>query len=208
MTDGSGNYVPLPAATPPAGWYPDPAGTPRRRWWNGVSWTEDLQYPEPPVYGRLAPTVIGQDTPVYNAFIWIIVLLPLLSMVYNLTTDTSAMFTGAVSSRPGSIYTPAYFLAQFLSLASYAAMVTLSYFDRQRLIADGFVRPFHWAWTFLFSGIYVIGRSVIVRNQAGRGLAPIWVWAVLLVASVVIAVAQIAALFPLLQSSIRSGTAA
>jgi hypothetical protein len=205
MTDGSGNYIPLPAATPPAGWYPDPEGTPRRRWWNGAAWTADLHYPEPPVFGRVAPTAVGQDTPVYNAFIWVIVLLPLLSMLYNLTTDTSAMFTGAISTRPGSIYTPVYVLGQFLSLASYAAMVTLAYFDRQRLIADGFVRPFHWAWTFLIPGIYVIGRSVVVRRQAGRGVAPIWVWAVLMVLSVVIAIGQIAVILPLLRTTVGTG---
>lgn len=204
MTDGSGNYTPMPAAVPPAGWYPDPAGTPRQRWWNGVAWTEDLQYPDPTVYGRLAPTILGPNAPVYNVFIWLVVLLPIVSLLYNLTTDMTAMMSGALSTRPTSIYTPTYFLTQFISLASYAAMVTLSYFDRRRLIAEGFARPFHWAWSFLYSGIYVIGRSILVRRQAGRGLAPIWVWAILLLVSIVIGIGKIAAIFPLLRSTMGS----
>ncbi len=35
---------PTPASVP-AGWYPSPDGGPRRRWWNGVAWTADLEQP-------------------------------------------------------------------------------------------------------------------------------------------------------------------
>jgi hypothetical protein len=206
MTDGSGNYIPMPAATPPAGWYPDPAGTPRQRWWNGVAWTEDLQYPEPPVYGRLAPTAVGPDTPVYGAYIWIIVLLPVLSLITFTTMDLGAILNQAVTSPTGSPYTPAYVLNQFLGLAGYGATVTLAYFDRRRLISAGFTRPFHWAWAFLYSGVYVIGRSVVVRNSAGRGLAPLWVWAGILTLSTVLSIAKLMAFLPLLQLMIDSSS--
>ncbi|WBM80810.1 DUF2510 domain-containing protein [Cryobacterium breve] len=98
MTDGSGNYFPLPAAAPAAGWYPDPAGSPRQRWWNGAAWTMDLHYPEPPVYGRLAPTrVLAPDTPAYTAAIWIITLLPLLSLINVASTDLTADFNRGLS---------------------------------------------------------------------------------------------------------------
>jgi Protein of unknown function (DUF2510) len=30
----------LPAPVAPAGWYPDPEGGPRRRWWDGVGWSD------------------------------------------------------------------------------------------------------------------------------------------------------------------------
>jgi len=204
MTDGSGNYIPQPVATPPAGWYPDPAGTPRRRWWNGAAWTEDLQYPEPPVYGRIAPTVVGPDTPVYGPYIWIIVLLPVLSLISFATMDLGAIFNQAMTSRSGSPYTVEYVLGQFLGLAVYGATVTLAYFDRRRLINAGFVRPFHWAWAFLYSGVYVIGRSVVVRNRVGRGLAPIWAWAAILTGSTVLSIAKLVAFLPLLEMMIRT----
>jgi FtsH-binding integral membrane protein len=36
-------------------------------------------------------------------------------------------------------------------------------------------RPFHFAWVFLSSVVYVISRSVVVRRRTGRGIAPMWV---------------------------------
>ncbi|KTR73670.1 hypothetical protein NS234_19740, partial [Microbacterium oxydans] len=41
------------------------------------------------------------------------------------------------------------------------------------LAARGFVRPFPWAWTFLSSLVYVIGRHVVIRRRGGRTLAPL-----------------------------------
>jgi hypothetical protein len=64
----------------------------------------------------------------------------------------------------------------FSGFLAYAASVVLAYFDSERLKRSGVVKPFHWAWSFLSSGVYVIGRSVITSQVArGRGLAPIWV---------------------------------
>ncbi len=43
---GQGGWEPAPvawvppAATPPAGWYPDPYGTAASRWWDGRGWSE------------------------------------------------------------------------------------------------------------------------------------------------------------------------
>ena len=210
MTDGSGSYFPLPAAAPAAGWYPDPAGSPRQRWWNGAAWTMDLHYPEPPVYGRLAPTrVLAPDTPAYTAAIWIITLLPLLSLINVASTDLTADFNRGLSEgSTGTTTSATDVLSQLLSIAVYAASVTLAYFDRRRLLADGFTRPFHWAWTFLSSGVYVIGRSIVVRNQAGRGLTPIWVWTGIVVLTTLVTFAKFAALVPLFLTTIGSGIAA
>jgi len=209
MTDGSGTYIPVPAATPPAGWYPDPEGTPRRRWWNGAAWTADLHYPEPPVYGRVAPTrTLGPDTPVYTAFIWIIALLPVLSLVNAASTDLTAAFNAGLTRGSTGATTATDAFSQFLSIAVYAATITLAYFDRRRLIADGFTRPFHWTWAFLYSGIYVIGRSIVVRNQAVRGLTPIWVWTGIVVVTTLVTFAKLAALVPLFFTTIGSGIAA
>ena len=59
----------------------------------------------------------------------------------------------------------------------------------RELAARGFVRPFPWAWTFLSSLVYVIGRHVVIRRRGGRILAPLVVTiaiqvAILLAASV------------------------
>ncbi|GAC1484419.1 MAG: hypothetical protein NVS1B16_13830 [Pseudarthrobacter sp.] len=71
----------------------------------------------------------------------------------------------------------------------------LAYFDSERLRRDGVVRPFHWAWSFLSSAVYVIGRSVIMSKVArGRGLAPIWVLIGVVVLNIVVANIKMSAL--------------
>jgi hypothetical protein len=49
----------------------------------------------------------------------------------------------------------------------------------------GYARQFHWAWAFLSSFVYVIGRSVVVKRQAGWGTAPMWVAIALSVATLI-----------------------
>lgn len=42
----------MPVVTPtetaaPAGWYRDPLGMPQLRWWNGMTWTNNIQEQRP-----------------------------------------------------------------------------------------------------------------------------------------------------------------
>ncbi len=123
---------------------------------------------------RQAPTTVSAGTPVYNAFIWIITLLPLLSIVTLLTGSTSVL---QVTAGANDMYRDPSYLALFaIGPVVYGGAVLLAYLDRKKLLRDGFDRPFHWAWTFFGGGVYVIGRSIIVSRRAGRGRAPIWVW--------------------------------
>jgi uncharacterized membrane protein YjfL (UPF0719 family) len=80
--------------------------------------------------------------------------------------------------------------------------VVLAYFDRKRLLRDGYDRPFHWAWTFFSGGVYVIGRSIIVRRRASRGLAPIWVWAGITLFVTIIAFVQVGQIMATMMSTI------
>lgn len=70
--------------------------------------------------------------------------------------------------------------------------------DRKWLLRHGYDRPFHWAWAFL-GVVYPIGRSVIVRRRAGRGIAPMWasiaILALSIIVSIVVAVAVFNAVF-------------
>jgi hypothetical protein len=184
---GSGQVV-------PPGWYPDPAGTGRFRWWDGSAWTDQFSTPQVPgPYGAPAAgsyggapyspqrPLISSGTPVYNPLIWIITLLPLLTMLLLLFWNPNfrVIYIGSEQTPtvdPASIFTPVYFLLVFSGFLTYAATVLLAYFDSERLKRDGVVRPFHWAWSFLSGAVYVIGRSVIVAKVApGRGLTPIWI---------------------------------
>ena len=182
--------------TPPPGWYPDPAGTGRLRWWDGSGWTDQFSTPQQGMYAGpntagpyaanlYAPAAerphISRDAPVYNPLIWAITLLPLLSSTLLLLWNPELRFITVGRQQtptldPLSIFTPAYFMLVVSGFLVYAVSVLLAYFDSERLKRAGVVRPFHWAWSFLSSGVYVIGRSVIVSQVARRrGLVPIWV---------------------------------
>lgn len=193
--------------TPP-GWYDDPAGAAQLRWWDGTQWTEHVHARAdaaasaatapgvaaqpaaaapayaPGVVPPAVPPKVAAGTPVYNVFIWTIVLLPLLSIIvlgffdlrgYMLRSMLIGGNTPSSMASMSMLFDPLYLLMMVLGWATYAGTVVLAYFDWRALGRAGFVAPFHWAWSFLSGTVYVIGRSVIVRRRAGHGLAPIWV---------------------------------
>ncbi|WP_349897300.1 DUF2510 domain-containing protein [Parafrigoribacterium soli] len=177
-----------------AGWYDDPAGSGQKRWWDGTQWTENLHDPALEVYGAQATPVVSAGTPVYNAFIWLIVLLPLLSIAGLVTFDLSDYLSHMVQSSSSSaamMFSPAYLTLVLSGWLIYLVTVLLAYFDAKRLGRDGFVRPFHWAWAFLGSTVYIIGRSVVVKRRSGRGLLPIWIMIAVFVLSVSISIAKV-----------------
>ncbi|MDP9937399.1 hypothetical protein J2T11_003770 [Paenarthrobacter nicotinovorans] len=184
----------MPGSTPPPGWYPDPSDQRFVRWWDGTAWTAQqaprtMQYQ--PQIQQPRPRISAQ-TPVYNPFIWAITLLPLVSIIFMFAWQPEFRMTttrqGVTTVDPFSIYTPAYFLLLGSSFVAYGLSVFFAYLDRQRLLKAGVERPFHWAWAFLNSAVYVIGRSVIVNKVAPkRGLWPIWATIAVFVISMVVA---------------------
>lgn len=121
---------------------------------------------------------VPAETLVYTRLIWAIVLVPLLIAVILLFVDYPALMSDSISgarSGVGMMLSPGYWAIQAMSLLSYAAIVVMAYFDWRELGRRGFVQPFHWAWAFLGTLVYVVGRSVVVYSRSGRGLTPIWV---------------------------------
>lgn len=147
----------------------------------GASWpaaAQPGQYVGPP---RPAPRPeISGQTPVYNPLIWLVTLLPVVSLIVLLVWNPvfHLRYVGArrvPTLDPTSMFSVPYFLLIASGWLIYGVSVLLSYLDWQKLQRDGVVRPFHWAWAFLGAGVYVVGRSVIVHKVAPqRGLAPIW----------------------------------
>lgn len=183
MTDSTGTD-PLPEA----GWYPDTPATTRLRWWDGRQWTEHfsdsaVQVSTAPAYSMAVPArnTVPASTPLGTVFIWILVLLPLVSLAQYFTVDFRQLGIDAMrnAGTPGAslaIYSnPAYLITQLVGLVVYGLTVVLAFFDWRTLKLRGVERPFFWAWQFL-SPVYVIGRSVVVHRRAGRGLAPLWVY--------------------------------
>jgi hypothetical protein len=194
MTDS----VETPA--PPPAWYPDPSDARRLRWWDGGQWTEHFQIPAATQYGVAPASTVGPETPVYNGFIWTIALLPILSLLAYTTFDLSAYLAQSVTE-PRTLNLATVPLT-LLGWAIYLVSALLAYFDWRRLRRDGFVRPFHWAWVFLGNAVYVIGRSVIVKRRSGRGLAPIWVWAAILLLSIIVGVVKAVGAMAVIMSTV------
>lgn len=201
MTDSPNNAAAHP------GWYLDPAGSGRLRWWDGVTWTEHFGG-APFRNSPAARPEIGPQTPVYNPFIWLIVLLPLVSVVLQFTWNPVLRYRYIGSQRiptldPTSMFTPAYFLLIAAGFLIYGVSVLLAYLDSQRLSRDGVVRPFAWAWAFLGPMVYIIGRSVIVHKVAPRrGLAPIWVLIADIVISFILVSIKFSAIFSAIATTI------
>jgi hypothetical protein len=179
--------VPPNSSTPGPGWYPDPAGSGRLQWWNGGAWTGQFSGPQSqPVAQAHGPRPVeprkplSDRAPLYNAYIWTIVVLPLvpviLLMFWNPVLRLRTVGARQVQTvDPASIFTAPYFLMLASSFLVYGICAFLAYLDWDKLRQDGVIRPFHWAWVFLSQAVYVVGRSVIVHEVAPRrGLAPVW----------------------------------
>ncbi|MDQ0893353.1 DUF2510 domain-containing protein [Agromyces ramosus] len=172
----------------PAGWYPEPSGAEGQRWWDGSRWTEyatPLAAPTPAA-GQYAPYEGGAErrvpagTPVDTVWIWLIVAAPLLAVIPLFLWDFEGyMLTSMTDPDPTAqlrmYLDPMYLTSVVLGWLLYGVSVWFAYLDRVALERLGYARRFHWAWAFLSSLVYVIGRSVVVKKQAGRGAAPMWV---------------------------------
>lgn len=169
-----------PTAVTPAGWYPDPAGGGRSRWWDGAQWTE--HYHDPYAVGVQAAALKAPEGTVTNTpWIWLIVVLPLISLIPVFFIPWASMFqydlddpTSAYTSSLGLLTSPAYIATLALSPIIYGLSALFAYLDWKQLTKNGVPQPFHFAWVFLSSLVYVIGRSVVVRRRTGQGFAPFW----------------------------------
>jgi len=179
-------------ALPPAGFYPDPSGGPGRRWWDGQRWTDRVE--QAYTGAAVQQPALAEGTRTDTVWIWVVVLLPLLSVLGIALFDWRGYFQSSIdaslsedptASLSGFTY-PGYLLLQLLSFLIYAATVVAAWLDWRALKKLGVVRPFHWAWAFLSSIVYVIGRCVVVRRRVRGGLAPLWVFIAVLVLGFII----------------------
>ncbi|GGF37488.1 DUF2510 domain-containing protein [Subtercola lobariae] len=199
------NEIPPAGGAAPAGWYPDGSGASIQRWWNGSAWTDHVYdtaasvYTAPEASGgvRLGETVPA-NTP-YNAFIWVVALLPVLSIIgvlsWNMTPFFTAIFA-ASSTRLGNaaVYSSlgaGYYALVAIGWVTYIGTVVFAYLDYRRLGRQGLARRFHWAWSFLYGITYMIGRTVVVRSQLRAGMRVLWVYVGLLVVSGIVGIVKV-----------------
>ncbi|NNC11489.1 DUF2510 domain-containing protein [Planctomonas sp. JC2975] len=143
-------------------------------------------YPaQPPGFPRVQP-----GTSALTSYIWLVVALPLVTAVAFLFVDYSSYFRTVISlSQQGEVsrgdttqliasmsgFIVSALAVQVLGVVIYGLSVLFAFFDSRVLARRGFVRPFHWAWTFLTGPVYVIGRTVVARRRGGANtMWPIW----------------------------------
>ncbi|MCC6269744.1 MAG: DUF2510 domain-containing protein, partial [Microbacteriaceae bacterium] len=197
---------------PSAGWYPDPENWARSRWWNGIAWTDnysDNQAPVAPTHpagpaGSMAPVApysyststaalsAPAGTPWSTVWIWLIVFLPYVSMLGLVLVDWRGLFNftymSSESAMRASMFSPGYFIAIILGWVAFGLSVWFAYRDWRELGRRGVPRPFHWAFAFLSSAVYPIGRSVVVKRRTGQGISPMWVSIALIVMSFIFSI--------------------
>jgi hypothetical protein len=186
-----------PGTSIPAGWYPDPANPGHGRYWNGIAWTDLFHVPGQPFPAGAQPKA-APGTDGNTVWIWLIVFPPVLPLVLLLFLPWGSMFAidptaadpySGLSGMLGFYLSPLLWISTILSYAIYGFSVYFAYRDVRELTARGVPKPFHWAFAFIGGAVYAIGRSVIVARRTGRGYAPVWVEAgVLLVSFVVVGV--------------------
>ena len=138
---------------------------------------------------------LAEGAPTTSWQIWAVVLLPLVSLLLLFTWDFRAFLQMTLENPEMAettlLLNPGYALMTLGSWALAAALIVFAVLDWRWLGQQGYPRRFHWAWAILSSFVYVIGRSIVVKRQAGRGLAPIWVAIAVNVVTVVAAVAWV-----------------
>ncbi len=197
---------------PLAGWYPDPDGSARSRWWNGVAWTDDYsdyQAPEattspagpvgamPQVspYSSTSSATLSAPagTPWNTVWIWLVVFVPYVSIVSLFLVDWRGMLDFSAMTNESAMmmtmFSPGYFVAIILGWITYGLSVWFCYLDWRELERRSVPRPFHWAFGFLSSAVYPIGRSVVVKRRTGHGVSPMWVSIALMVLSFILSIA-------------------
>lgn len=151
--------------------------------------------------------------------IWLVVGLPLLTAIAFMFADFTSYFRAVIAlSASGSTpdnadvarFTSAMsgffvgiLLIDALGFVIYGLSVMFAYFDWRELQRRGFVRPFHWAWTFLSQPVYVIGRTVVARRRGGSDVMwPIWGLIAVFVIAIVLVVIKVVMMFNVIYSTV------
>lgn len=160
----------------------------------GVSYENAPTAPDQSFASLTAPA----GTKTGTVWIWLVVLLPLLSLPALFLIDIAG-YTRDVMQNPTSpsamlsLYaSPGFIVAMVLGFASTIASIVFCYLDWRALKARGVPSPFHWAFGFLVLAsagiVYPIGRSIVVKRRTGAGYAPMVVAIVVFVLVILVSI--------------------
>jgi hypothetical protein len=188
------------SASVPPGWYPDNANPAIQRWWDGTQWTEHTQ--QAYVAGGVAAAQLKapEGTSWNTPWIWLVVLLPLVSLFTLFTFNLDGYMQAIISdpSRPdiagamAALFSPAFVIAIVLSWVIIALTIFFAYRDYKELEKRGVPKPFHWGFAFLalagYGIVYPIGRGIVTNRRGAGGLVVTWVAIATLVVSIIVAI--------------------
>ncbi len=159
-----------------------------------------------PAYVPVQPRNVDAKTD--TIWVWLIIAASTLGILASLLFDFEGYFDfvietaqSADESYIGDLdWLGSVGVISLLGLLFVVASIVFSYLDWRELQKRGIVRPFHWAFSFLIliTGVpivYLIGRSVVVKKQTGKGLLPLWVWIALTVIASIIVFTVVGAIF-------------
>lgn len=165
-------------------------------------------YPAYPTAPYVAEPEVRRDIPTGTVWIWLVILLPLISLPTLFLFDWSGYIDDVVrdSMNPTGVtqswamsFTAGSLGITALGYLVVAAQILFAFLDWRTLRKRGVERPFHWAWIFfalvITNGIYVIGRGVVLRRRTGGGLGPVWAWIAVTVLSLAVGIAFAVFLF-------------
>jgi len=173
--------------------------------------------PQPDPYRRDAPAAAlraPEGTDPYTRWIWFILAIPVVQTLPIFFIDWNAFVEASIADPTGLSATAVIFSPAYLALIAFGwigtgLMIWFAYLDWRELKERGVPQPFHWAWIFLTLAIsyavYTIGRSVVVKNRTGHGLAPMWITIATIVAGIIVTIGISAFLFQLIFDSINTG---
>lgn len=170
-------------------------------------------YPAAPGYpagAYSAPvTPVDPNTSTNTVWVWLAVLLPLTSIVALFVIDWNGMFNdmiamieqasrtqtdgafaGTVLTWQLSLLQQTWWVWGLTFLVSVLSIVFCA-LDYMQLRKRGIPKQFHWAWVLLsmFFGlgilVWIIGRTVVLRKQQLKAIAPMIVYIVTIVAAIV-----------------------
>ena len=141
---------------------------------------------------------VRRDIPTNTVWIWLVVALPLLSVLVLFLFDWTTFVQESIYASAFPEQAP-YAASSSLAVSAGASVfsfvvaaltVLFSFLDWRQLRARGIEKPFHWAFSFFVlvissGGVYIIGRAVVLRRQTGKGLGPVWGWIAVTVVTIV-----------------------
>ncbi|WP_193509780.1 DUF2510 domain-containing protein [Cryobacterium sp. BB736] len=192
----------------PAGWYPANDGSQRQRWWDGVAWTEHYQHP---YTTERVDLTAPEGARVYTPWIWVMLGVQVLQTIALLTIDWAEYMRlsldASIQGQLAALTSQASLVSMLSGWGGLALLIGCAFLDWSALKREGIPRPFHAAWSILSPAVYVIGRAVVARRRAGRGIAVMWLEIAILMFGLVAAIWMIGVIFAVVFEFMPSLTA-